>query len=275
MQFSIPDTFNPDHSEKYLLTIRLYPEGFAFSLYDPLCDGSYFYREISYNKKISPVANLKEIFFDNEFLAFPYRKTQVISQSRDFTFVPSILFKETDKDTFFSFNFHQPKGKLLNQQLQQPEINIIFSMEEEVYEFLSRSLSQTIFIHHTSPLISFFYHRSRLGNTNKLIVNIQKDSVDILCFSLGELILANNYSCQNTNDMVFYILFIWKHLKMNQLKDMAIVLGTQDRKTEVMDLLNKYIKNVVPFNPVPEHHLFGVDSSNIPFDIISLSLCEL
>ncbi len=275
MRFKIPDIFNLDRSEKYVLSIRLNAGSCSFALYDPLTDGSYFFQEVIYNKKISDIANFKDFFFDNDFLAFPYKKLHVISHSLSYTFIPSVIYEEKDKETIFDFNFSQRKGKILSQQLQRPELHIIYEMDNEMHEFLHRSLSNPQFTHHTSSLISFFYNRGRMGNNNKLIINVQKDSLDILCFSLDELILANSYSCKSTEDMIYYILFIWKHLKLNQLKDTAIITGKPEQRDLLMNILKDYIKLIVPFNIVPEHHFFGINISNVPFDQSSLSLCEL
>ncbi len=275
MRCNLPDIFHWDRSEKYMLSIRLQAGGCSVALYDPLTDGSYFYQEFSYNRKISDVTNIQDLFYDNEFLALPYKKLQVLSYSPVFTCVPSIIYDETYKEKIIEFNFSRHAPKCLSQSLRQPELQILYDMDQEVYEFLHRSLSNPVFIHHISPLISFFQQRGRMGNYNKLIINPHKDSVDLLCFSRDELILANNFPCTDPEDMIYFILYTWKQLKLDQLKDMAILTGNPEQKKVLMDILKDYIKNIVPYNIVPEHHFSGIDTGNIPFEQLSLSLCEL
>ena len=275
MHIDIPDIFDLDHSDKYVLSVRVHSDGCSLALYDPWQDGSYFFQEIPYNQKVSVVANFKDFFFENNFLSLPYKKLQIMSYSPTFTCVPSVMYEEKDKNKIFGFNYTRHVQKSLEQRLRSPEMHIIYDMEEEMYEFVHRSFLNPEFIHHVSPLISFFNTRSRMGNTNKLIINLQRDSIDILCFCESDLVLVNNFLCKEPDDMIYYVLYIWKHLKLNQLKDIAIVTGLHGHKDFLMNSLKQYIKNIVPYNIVPEHHFFGVDTKQVPFDQLILSLCEL
>lgn len=275
MLYHLPDTFDSNRSEKYVLSIRIHDKGCSFALYDPLVDGSYYYQEVTYNKKQSGIANFKEFFFANSFLALPYRKLQIISYSPNFTCVPSAIYEEEEKEKIYAFNFMEKEGKVLSHHLPQSGLHLIHSMDVGMYEFIHRSLSNPQFIHHTAPLVTFFQGRSRMGNVKKMIVNPQKDSVDILCFSQSELQLVNNFACKDPEDMVYYILYTWKHLKLDQLKDHVLITGESDIREYLMEQLARYIKHTLPYNVVPEYHLAGIDAQSIPFDQLSLSLCEL
>lgn len=275
MRYKIPETFDFDRSGKYILSLRIRDNGCSFALHDPLVDGSFFYQEAAYNKKLTPVANFKEFFFDNPLLALPYRKLQVMSCTPRFTCIPSIIYEEKEKEKIFEFNFSEKGSKTLAQPLPQSQLHIIYDMDNGLYEFLHRSLDNPQFIHHSSPLIAYFQGRSRMGNIRKLIVNPQGDSIDVLCFSQSELLLVNNFSCKDTEDMVYYTLYIWKHLGLDQLKDHLLITEDKSSRETLMERLQPYIRNLLPFDITPEHHLSGVDTKNIPFDQLSLSLCEL
>jgi len=275
MRYTIPDTFDPERSERYVLNLRISLKGCSFALYDPLSDGSYHYQEVAYNRKLTPIANLKEFFFDNSFLSLSYKKLQVITYSSLFTCVPSVLYEEKDKEKITAFNFSEKPDKIVTQSLPQSKIQLIYGVNPEVYDFLHRSLSNPQFIHHCSPLISYFQGRSRMGNVKKMIVNPQEDSVDVLCFSQSELLLINNFSCKDEEDMIYYILYIWKHLQLNQLGDHLMITGKKNSREILMERLKPYINHTLPFNIVPEYHLSGIDMKEIPFDLLSLSLCEL
>ena len=275
MHINIPDNVDLDYSNQYQLSIRVHADGCSLALYDPLIEGSYFYHEVVYDKNQSALANFKELFFTNEFLALPYKKVQIMSYSSRFTCMPSVIYDDESKDKILDFNFTKREQRCLSQQLSRPELHIIYDMSEEMYEFSHRSFANPQFIHHISPLISFFLTKSRMGNANKLIVNLQKDSLDVLCFQESGLTLVNNFQCNDVEDAIYYVLYIWKQMKLNQLKDEIIVTGLPEGKEPMMSRLREYIKNIIPYNIAPDRHFSDVNIHNIPFDQLALSLCEL
>lgn len=275
MHITLPDIFNPEQSEKYRLIIRLQSDGFSFAMSGPENRGLFHYQEISCDEKISACENLKEFLFDNPFLVVPYKQLQVMICSSAFTFVPSILFEEKSKEAFFDFNFRQRPGICLSRPLRQLPVHVIFEMKKDIYEFLHRSLIQPQFIHHIAPLTGFFHQRIQLGNNHKMVINPHRDSMDIICFSSDELLLANNFTCRNTDDMVYYILFIWKQLKWDQLNDSAYITGRAELFDEIQKTLHKYLKNVIHFQfPIPHHFSGAGDKISIPSDILALLSCE-
>ncbi|MDR2626442.1 MAG: DUF3822 family protein [Dysgonamonadaceae bacterium] len=276
MQITLPDTFNPEQSEKYRLIFRLQTDVFAFAIAGLGSNKFFHYQEIPYDKKISALENLKEIFFGNTFLVLPYKKLQVLTCSPSFTLVPSILYEEENKEAFFDFNFHHRSGICLSRFLPQPPVHVVFEMEKNVYEFFHRSLIHPEFMPHIAPLIAFFHQRTQIGNNHKMIINLHKDSIDIICFSPDELLLTNHYTCRNIDDMVYYTLFVWKQLKLDQLNDSACIIGDRQQFDDMSDLLQKYLKNVLHFQFPFHGFLFGEnDEANIPSDILALLSCEL
>jgi hypothetical protein len=49
MAVSIPDTLTVNTSERYILSIRIHPDGFSFSAAIPSKSNSFFYHEIEFD----------------------------------------------------------------------------------------------------------------------------------------------------------------------------------------------------------------------------------
>jgi hypothetical protein len=275
MHLILPDTFDLDHSEKYRLILRLQPDNFSFALFNPSDNNFFYYQEMAYKKKFSKLENLKEFFFENLFPVLPYKKLQVLVYSAKFTLVPSILFEEKNEETFFDFNFHQRSGICLSYFLQQSHVHIIYEIGKDIYDFFHRSLIHPEFVPHIAPLTGFFQQRNLSGNNREMIVNLHKDTMDVLCFSHNELLMANNFLIRNTEDSLYYTLFIWKQLKLDQLKDTISVIGSKKQKAEFIRVLQKYLKNISAFDiDAKKHFAETINDINIPPDILMLSLCE-
>ena len=272
----LPDKFDLSSSDKYILIFEIADEMYSYSMYNPVEDGSFFYHEIEKQKHENLFADFKDFFYDNEFLAASYRKICVINNTSDFTFIPTNVFNDKNKEEFFRFGFSDNEDKVLVQSIKKPELTILHGISEEVIDFFNRSFDMPQFFHHLSPLLSYFGEKVNLGNAHRLIVNFKNKGLDILYYApFGEFIFANHFKYNHLNDAVYYIFFIWKQFGLSQLKDFIYVAGNSFQKLELIKLIQKYVHNVLPVNITPTEHFSGVDIQNISFELLSFTLCEL
>lgn len=275
VQIELPENFDLESSDEYILTILLEEDSLSYVLYHPDVQTSFFYKKLMFNKKISVEANIKEIFFDGEIFMLPYKKLWVLTNTESFTFIPSFIFSKKENDPFLNFNFENSSEKILNTQLKNPEITVVYNMDMGIYEFLHRSLINPVFVHSICPLIFYFQERIKLTNANNLIIHLRKHSFDALCFSHGKFIFANHFHFNDINDLVYYIFFIWKQLKLSQLKDIANIVGDAGHKERLLKIMKTYLRNIIPVNVPSLNHLKGINTGQIPFDMLSLSLYGL
>ena len=74
------------------------------------------------------------------------------------------------------------------------------------------------------------------------------------------------------NDKCYYLLNLWKQLNLDQQQDVLYVSdGMQQKKQE--DFLKRFIKNISFINSQTEPTPYRYPS-DIPFDMLSLDLCE-
>jgi hypothetical protein len=278
MQIQIPENIDLTHAERYVLTIRIHPEGYSFSLHNPMENTPYFYHLIEKSKQVSAFLSFRNTYFDNDFFALPYRKVQVINYTPVFAYIPSLIFEDKDKDTYLDSLFLEKTGKSIYHQLQPQGITIVHEIPEEVYEFFRRSYADSRIIHHTAPVISYFQTRGRIINRNKMVVNLQNTGLDILCFSREMLLLGNHFNCNDRMDVLYYILFIWKQLQFDQLEDFLYIAGDAASEKALTESLKAYIRNSLP----ARDYTSGDENSSctsavlqtLPFEVACLSLCE-
>ena len=272
----LPENINLSLLEKYILIFEISSEGYSFSIYNPVEDGSFFYHEIEKRIDKDVFSAFEDFCYENEFLMGTFRKIFVINNTPDFTFIPTNVFNEKKKEEFFQFNFSENENKILVQHLRKPELTILHGIQERVFDFFNRTFTDVQFVHHFSPLLSYFGERTRLGNAHRLIVNMQNKGLDIMYFApSGDFIFANHFKYNHLNDAVYYIFFIWKQLNLNQLKDFVYIAGNSSLKPDLITQVQKYVRNVFPVNITPSEHFLGLLNERIPFELLSLTLCEL
>ncbi|SEF89962.1 DUF3822 family protein [Parabacteroides chinchillae] len=274
MTISIPDTLT-GNSEKYIVSIRLWSGGLSFSGYIPSEVGSFFYREAEFSRTVSYMSSLKEFFFEHDFLNWMYKRIYVVCVSAQYTLVPGDIFDEKRKNDFLSFNFSTPEKKCLNNALKADRMEVVFGLDEEAYEFCSRSLLNPCFVHYMTPLISLWSKQSRTSLSKRMYVVLHDGMIDIACFTQGNLLFVNSFEVTVPDDMLYYILNVWREVGMNQVKDILYLAGNSMLRNTIMSTLHTYLQQVHLMEIPSEAYLLGVEIGQVPMDLISLSICEL
>lgn len=245
MKIKIPKNIDRKCSAQYVLTFRIYPKRISFTVYDPHNPEIYFYYPVEEKKQISALSAFQDIFFENDFFALPFKKINLINYTSTFTHVPSLIFKEEDKETYLNFLFSEYNGKILSHPIPDQEITVLHVIPENVYAFFHHSFIGVQIVHYTSPVISSFQGRNQLGDGNRMIVLLQETGIDIFCFSRERFLLANYFHCEQIEDRIYYILFTWKKLKFDRLHDFIYISGENEFRQPLIETLNEYLRQVL------------------------------
>ena len=237
-------------SKQYTLSIRLSTDGFSFSVLNPLEENGYAIYEYSLNEGSSLTANLKQVFKEKEWLNFPYRRINILIANNRFTFIPLEYFEDEQAETIFYHNFSTQENEIIRYNiLHRNDTVVVFGMDKSVYTFLCDQYPEAHFYSQASIFIEYFSSKSRLGNNQKMYVNLRENATDVYAFERNRLLLANSFSCKAASDRLYYVLYIWKQLRFDQERDELHLTGLLASKEPLLRELRKYIRQVFITNP--------------------------
>ncbi len=237
-------------SKQYTLSIRLSTDGFSFSIYNPIHDDSLSIIEKEIDPSLSLTANLKTVFHESEFLNHPYKRVNIMIADKRFTIVPLELFEEEQAELLFYHNHQKRENEAVHHNiLQKNNVVIVFGIDKSAYTFLKEQYPEAHFYSQSTPLIDYFSVKSRLGNSKKMYASIRREGIDIYCFEKGRLLLANSFECTQTEDRIYYLLYVWKQLEFDQKRDELHLTGALPDKEVLMNELKKFILQVFIMNP--------------------------
>jgi hypothetical protein len=257
------------------MSIRLRPGGLSFSAYNPYETKSYIFRDVNFDRNIPYSTSLKEIFFENECLVWPYKRTYVLSVTPHYTLIPAGLFSEKQKNEWLAFNFTSQEKRTLSDSMEKEEVKIVYDMEEEVYEFCSRSLTNPVFVNYLTPQLLVFQKQSLVEKSGHMFVVVRENSVDISCFSEGNLHFVNSFTFDRPDDIIYYTLYIWRQMAMDQLHDQLSLAGDNSLCGKLTQSLQVYLQHVKPIEIPSEAYLMGGEILQAPMDLILLPVCGL
>lgn len=125
----------------------------------------------------------------------------------------------------------------------------------------------------TSPL-TLWTRESSASLFRQMYVVIERKRVDVVCCAQGKLLFANSYPVDQLDDIVYYILYVWKQAGLDPEKDRLHVAGESSSRMRIMERSRAYLRHVKPMEIPSETYLLGTDVAKAPMDIISLLICE-
>lgn len=271
----ILETINVSRSNQYTLSIRLSTDGFSFSIFNPVLEDrsiSYFQQEI--DPSLSFIANLKQVFRENEFLSYPYKLVKVMIVNNRSTLIPFELFDDEQNESIFYYNHAKRENEqILYNILKKSNLVVLFGINIPIFNFIKEQYPAVRFYSQLSPFIELFSVKSRFGDTKKMYAYLKNDSLDVFCYERGRMLLTNSFACQTKEDRIYYLLNTWKQLLLNQEKDELYLTGNTEGRDELLKELNRFILEVSVIDPTEEFENISVEGEGgIPFDMQVFSL---
>jgi len=268
MKIELPNTVDLSHPEKYGLAIFLHPETYSFLLYPVFGNEEVFFTEDRPEHLSDAFASFKDWYFDNDFFALPFGKVFVICYSPDFTFLPNEFDPDRYAADFLKYLLTDSGGIVLYNRVAGFGFNVVFSVPEAISDFFTRSFSEPQFIHHSVALIEYCNQKRLIAASMRtMVVNLERGEMTLLCYDSGELLLCNYHKAPRIQDSIYFILFTWKQMKMNQLTDNILLLGDASENFELIDNLSLFIRRIIPETLPTGFNSIGI----IPFPLASFA----
>ena len=271
----LPENIDFANSEKYVMTIRLAGDGFAFTVHCPTDKNIFCYRETKFSNKLSYLENIQKIIFDYNFFTQIFKKTVVIQVIDRYTIIPDEYYEKKRVEQIYYFNTLQKEEKLiiLDNAIKDIKSHILFEMSEDLHDFLMRNLLNPIFEIHVADMIPFLSHYSKEETSKCCFVHFHNPLIDIFTYSDGKLLTANTVRNENIHDAMYLIASSWEKMEFDQLKDKLFITGELSEHQTTIETLRRLIKNIEILNINYYPIIPADDLEKIPADIL-LKLCE-
>jgi hypothetical protein len=272
MRLRIPEALTSERAERYEISIRLRPDGFSFAGIIPGESSSFFFTDTRLDRTKSYAVGLKDIFYEHEFFTYPFKRTTVICANCRYTLVPESVFTEAHKERIMTFVFPHliQESVVLHEPLSPLDAEVLYSFPKDIYEFCSRSLDEPVFTHSVTLSLLNWRKQNLSSFPKQLYIDVRGAVLDAACFDKGSLTFLNSFDIEDTVDVAYYIVCIWKQTGMNQLSDHLLISADHPIYEELSTTLRSYIRNI---RSLRRHVWLNPDGSSteIPPDIASLT----
>ena len=260
------------------MTIRVGHGTLSFAL--PADDGQRILFEPYVVKSgMSISANLREAFKSMDFLRQVPSKARLMVDGQ-VLMVPISLYDEEVARIMYDHAFPGSEQDVLFSNVL-PELNAVAVsvVGKDLKLVVDDHFQDVIIMPVMAPVWNHLYHRSFTGLRQKLYGYFHEQRLDVFSFQQNRFKFCNSYDVRHIRDAVFYLLFVWNSLKLNQTDDELHLVGdlfegdsfSNAERDELLTELRKYVQKVYVINPSAEFNRAPVTAfKNMPFDMQTL-----
>jgi hypothetical protein len=239
------ESLDINSTESYELSLQASPEGLAFCLLDTIRNKFVLIRSSDPEEnKYFNADKINELVTKDDFLLKRFKKVSIVMPSSKSTIVPAQLFDPSKKDEYFSFNhIAGPNTIIIVNKLKDPDAFLISALSKPVYEMIKYFYPSVQPCHHLVPLFDQISHNRKSVNGNYIHIHIEKEFFNLVIFNHNLLKFCNSFNHRNINDILYYVLNVFKNLNIKQ-EETIYFSGLTEKYDDLSSAFSIYIRNI-------------------------------
>ena len=280
-EINLVDRTLQNYNNKTEISIQVSLSGFSFCIYSPenLLIRAFRYYRFKHAIILEDILNgIEDVLKKDDLLSLPQKKARVIFTGRKSTMVPYEFFSAEQLKPLLEFNHPlEDLEEIHYNDIQFIESYLAFAMPTYVAGMITEKIKNVEFFNQSAPLL---YYATQLIKENKgdgVIINLNKEFFDIIVLQNNALKFINTFLYVNSIDLLYFILYVCKQLKIDAKKITFHLAGEESNKAELTNDLYDYIPNLKKIDSLQgielSDSLKKIDASR-HFTLLHLAKCE-
>ena len=270
---STGNIINNNLSQQARITIRASKNSLSFTVPDNDTPEQIVYEPYTVKSGVSIAANLRQALRESNLLAHPYKRARLLIDV-PVLMVPIDEFDEKNAELFYQHAFGEDKSAVIMHRVQ-PSLSAvaIFPVNKDLRTVMEDAYRDVRYTPVCQPVWNHLQKRSFVGAARKLYAYFHDGKLDIFAFDKNRFKFFNSYSTTRAKDSIYFILYVWKMLGMNQTKDELLVVGDIPDKDWFLHNVRLYVQKAFTLNPAAEFNRAPLTAiKGLPFDIMAMYL---
>lgn len=187
---------------------------------------------------------LRDLFREHPFLSYPYAAVRIVTSEPNYTLVPEAIYEDEAKERLYRFTFATPVETVVVQPMSALESVLLFGLRRDMHEFIAQTQPTAHWEHALASLLLRWHERSLRAFHAHMYAVVQDRTMDVACFERGALRFVNRFEVENHDDIMYYILYVWKQLSLDQRNDSLTLSAVTSVAFDLKEKLQTYLKDV-------------------------------
>ena len=253
------------NSQQYTLSIRVTSGGFCFCVLDNTSRQFIFFKNKAFDSLNT--SEIEQLINADLIFNYPYKKIIITYGGQSYSLMPYELFDANKATEILSFNQSLQTGETVkHEQVLKTNIINIYSIPENLLQFLSRKFPDASILHQSTVLISDAIRQSQEQQAKQLHIDVHADFFYATIVDNGNLILSNSFTYENTAEFAYFVLNLFSKFDLNQDETHLFFSGNISKTGDEVDMLKNYIGKIIfaevsgysfipQFQELPHHEL--------------------
>jgi hypothetical protein len=189
---------------------------------------------------------LRSLLHNEGYLAKNYKTVNFMVASPGSILVPAPLFNPEEVEAYFlhSGGVH-PQSMVLDHKIPSIDSHLVYQVRMDIHELIKGYLSDCRIFHQAVPQIE----DAVVEGKNKAIpailyADIHSGFADLYLLNSGQLIFYNSFVVKNSQDLAYYILYLFDQFGLHQEETPIEISGFIELYPETLELLAKFIRKI-------------------------------
>ncbi len=239
----MPGTGNNSFT-KYRLSIRVFTDGFSLYIYN--ASGGLLQQEDYVGHDNENLEKVLQLHLTKpRIMEYEYDSVEFLAGTPT-TYIPLDEFRREEMTALYRMTFSTKAtddSDIQYEILKKPEIVVLYHLSEKLKKIVLNVYPITTFHSIQGALLEKIAEdegRKHSEGTSCYIQIFQKH-LYVFTFTFGELHFACDYPSSTDIDRLYYILYVWKTLGLDAIKDICVL---SDATESLIEEIKKYILHV-------------------------------
>lgn len=236
---------NSKNTDNYIMTIQYSLDGLSFVVFDTAENKFIALKHYHTTEKNISLETLLLELQEKESLNFDeFKNVNILIDNNNNTFVPKDYFQEETKEDYLSL-LNIKHSNVLTDDIAEHNIVNVYSYDDKL-NFLNNNIK----VYHSSSILikKLLKEFSGRNPETRAFVNVKNNSYELIIINNDKLVLHNYFNFNTKEDFLYFILFTFDQLNIDNESIPLYFLGFIEEKSPVVELCSRYIRNIRFFN---------------------------
>ena len=255
-------------SRQARLTIRIDGYALAFSAVAPQTEQGVVYSPYTVKSTMSIAANLRQALKEADLPNDGEWKRAHVMLGTPVMLVPTEEFQREQASLLYQHTITGMEGHTVISNVIPPLNAVaVYSIHKDLRTVIEDHFEDVKYNHLCIPVWNNLHRRSFTGQRRKLYGYFHGRQLEVFAFQQNRFRFFNSYQVPRMKDAVYFLMYVWKQLGMDQLKDELHLVGTIAYRDELLTELHQYVQNAFVINPTAEFNRAPITQvKDMPYD---------
>lgn len=251
--------------------MRISDSSLTFASVDNAAENQMTFEPYVVRSGMSMAANLRQAFGESALLQRGYRRAYVMIDTPALM-IPEEEFSEESVGRLYHHVFlGYDKDAVMYVRIPDLSVVAAFSVNKDLKLVITDHFNDVEFCPLGMSVWHFFLRKDRNTSYRRLYGYFHDRKLEMFGFDRNRFEFHNSFPVKHVKDAVYFLLYVWKQLGLDALKDELVLAGDIEEKNELRNELRKFLAKPYFMNPSAEFNRAPISQiKGMPLDIMTL-----